>query len=410
MNVVPSPQAGGEAATPLTRRERAGLALQFSGRINRAELELVEFLAGVPADHRLSSAEVMRRRRTAESHRYVHAAEIAERMPDLFATFRADGRYSVDHLDTLWSRVNRHARALRTSDPATDVLLDVLDAAVATAIRDWVDRTNITAITALSDVADEALVAVAPLVVAQTEEREAEEVRLTRQGTKFVLDCGTEVIAESLWSSISDAALDWRREHATQDAAVPDGDAPAAAPTMSECRGEVVLGILGGRMEQLSVTVNMYTQEGAGGYLTGIGWVSPTTAATLAGIAEQVRNLPERAEVPATASYRFTTVQRALIEGRDGRCRFPGCCVRADRCDHDHLVSSPHTDPTSDGPTSVENGIALCRTHHQLKTLGIWRVTSPDDAVTLHWTGPGKITATTTAAGPLSPAHLGAPA
>ena len=53
MNVVPSPQAGGEVATPLTRRERAGLALQFSGRINRAELELVEFLAGVPADHRL---------------------------------------------------------------------------------------------------------------------------------------------------------------------------------------------------------------------------------------------------------------------------------------------------------------------------------------------------------------------
>ncbi|HIW92118.1 MAG TPA: HNH endonuclease [Candidatus Corynebacterium avicola] len=387
----------------MSRRERAELASRYSGTINRAELDLVEFLATVPTDHRLSTAEVMRRRRTAESHRYVHAAEIAERMPELFAAFRADGRYSVDHLDTLWSRVNRHARALRVSDPARDVLLDVLDAAVATAIRDWVERTNITAITALSDVADEALVEVAPLVVAQTEKREAEEVRLTRRGTQFVLECGTEVVAESLWSSISDAALEWRREQ-REDAEDPAG------PTMSESRGEVVLGILGGRMDQLSVTVNMYTRAGEGGYLTGVGWVSPTTVATLKGIAEMVRDLPGLAEVPATASYRFTTVQRALIEGRDGRCRFPGCCVRADRCDHDHLVNSPYTDPTSDGPTSVENGIALCRTHHQLKTLGIWRVSSPDDAVTLHWTGPGKTAATTTASGPLSPAHIGTPA
>lgn len=169
-----------------------------------------------------------------------------------------------------------------------------------------------------------------------------------------------------------------------------------------------MLEILGGTLEQLNVTVNLY--EGSGSYVLGIGWISEATGAMLNGIAAHIRNLPDVDAAPVTSSYRFTAAQRALIEGRDGRCRFPGCSVAADRCEHDHLVNSPHTDPTSDGPTSVDNGISLCRTHHQLKTLGIWRVTSPDDAVTLHWSGPGEVATTTVASGPLSPAHLGAPA
>jgi hypothetical protein len=377
----------------LTRRDRNEAAREYAGAINRAELDLVAFLINVPSDHRLSTAQAVRRRRTTEAHRYVHAAEIAQRMPELFVTFREDGRYSVDHLDALWSRINRHIRSLGDCEPAT------LDTAVALAVADWVGRTGITALTALADVADEALNAVAPLVVETTEEKESEEVRLTRRGTTLILDCGTQVVAESLWSAISDRALDLRRENMTES---------DTAPPMSWCRGQVMLEILGGTLEQLNVTVNLY--EGSGSYVLGIGWISEATGAMLNGIAAHIRNLPDVDAAPVTSSYRFTAAQRALIEGRDGRCRFPGCSVAADRCEHDHLVNSPHTDPTSDGPTSVDNGISLCRTHHQLKTLGIWRVTSPDDAVTLHWSGPGEVATTTVASGPLSPAHLGAPA
>ena len=380
---------------PTTGESYTTLATTYSVQINSAELELVAFLVGIPDDSRLATAQAVRRRTTREAYRYAHAADIAQRMPTLFRHFRDDGRYSVDHLDAIWSRINRHATAL--SAAGADVP-QCLDAAVALGIATWIRTTGITALTAIADVTDEVLATVAPLIVESTEKEEAAAVSLTRRGNRFTLDCGSEFVADSLWSSLTSAALDARRD------LLADQDEATAPPPMSRCRGNVALGALGGRRDQLKVTVNTYrVQDDAPAYVLGSGWVSPATGAEFAAIARHIRELPALDQVPETTAYRFTAVQRTHIEGRDGHCRFPGCEVPADNCEHDHLVNSPYTDPDSDGPTSVSNGICLCRNHHVLKTAGIWEPASQDDAVTLHWHGPGGARVTTVAAGPLSP-------
>ena len=401
---------------PTTGESYTTLATRFAIAVNTAELDLVAFLTTIPADTRHSTALAVRRRTPREAHRYTHAAELAARMPDLFASFRTDGRYSVDHLDAIWTRINRHTRALATTGAQKPTTADTVDAAVALGITDWIQNTGITCHTALADVTDEVLCRVAPLTVKTTETQEASAVSLTRRGTRLTLDCGSQLTAEALWSAINTAALEVRRETLTDQSrdAEAEHDTPAPqtppvppvppVPLMSHCRGQVALHLLGGHRDQLTVTVNAYqTHPDQPCYVLGSGWVSATTGAELAALATRVRELPDAADIPPTEAYRFTTVQKAWIQGRDGYCRFPGCQVPADTCEHDHLVNSPHTDPTSDGPTSVTNGICLCRTHHTLKTARVWQPTSEDDAVTLHWAGPGGIHATTVAAGPLSP-------
>ncbi|OLT55367.1 hypothetical protein BJF89_15805 [Corynebacterium sp. CNJ-954] len=57
----------------------------------------------------------------------------------------------------------------------------------------------------------------APLIMADTEAREAAAVSLTRSGARLTLDCGSRHTAEALWSAISVAALEARREIVQDD-------------------------------------------------------------------------------------------------------------------------------------------------------------------------------------------------
>jgi len=165
----------------------------------------------------------------------------------------------------------------------------------------------------------------------------------------------------------------------------------------------------------MRTVVNLYRttvdgKTGVGGaFIPKVGYLSDVTAEMLESVADLVRCLPDRETVLGDESeaYRFPTMQRAAMEGRDGHCRFPGCDIPADRCEHDHIVNSWHTSPDSDGPTSVANGMCLCRLHHALKTAGLWSAETVDDGVTVIWTGPAGVIAVTEADGPLSPARAG---
>lgn len=129
---------------PTTGEGYTTLATRFSVAVNTDELDLVTFLTTIPADARHSTALAVRRRTIREAHRYSYAADLAVRMPDLFASFRDDGRYSVDHLEAIWARVHRYSRALAAAGvevPAT------LDAAVAVGVATWINATGITALT-----------------------------------------------------------------------------------------------------------------------------------------------------------------------------------------------------------------------------------------------------------------------
>jgi hypothetical protein len=499
---------------PTSGESYNSLSRKLAGPVNTAELTLVAFLTTIKPAARLSAAQAIRRRGHGEAVCYAHAADLAVRMPALFDRMRTDTRYSVEHLDIIWTRINRHARALAA---AGEQLPATVDEAVASRLGGQITPDGVVlSVRALGDATDGILADVAPVPVADTEETERRTVGLRRRGTRFTLECGDRAVADGLWEPLSAAALEVRKEilaeqetlRAQQARAAentepdsepeseelaaarrivdniinPAGDPtddpagvleegsvatladPLPAPGMVRCRGEAMLKILGGHRDQLKVVVNVYTprtgEDPAGpagpgdggdtgpagpdnrddngpdkpndpdqtpgdtpgaapttgstgstgstgptcgpGFVIGTGWVSPTTTATLIDAADLVRDLPDITTLTDSTCYRFTTLHRATAVGRDARCRFPGCKVPADRCELDHIINSPFTDPTSDGPTSIRNCACLCRTHHQLKTKKLWKVRTPDDGITLHWTGPAGVTATTVASGPLA--------
>jgi hypothetical protein len=494
---------------PTSGESYNSLSRKLAGPVNTAELTLVAFLTTIEDAARLSAAQAIRRRGHGEAACYAHAADLAVRMPDLFDRMRADTRYSVEHLDIIWTRINRHARALAA---AGEQLPATVDEAVASRLGvQIIPDGMVWSVPALGDATDGILADVAPVPVADTEETERRTVGLRRRGTRFTLECGDRAVADGLWEPLSTAALEVRKEilaeqemlraqqqrearasgepesdpesaelaaarrivdniinpaGASDESGVPEEGsvatlaAPLPAPGMVRCRGEAMLKILGGHRDQLKVVVNVYTprtgEDPAGpgdggdtgpagpdnrddngpdepndpdqtpgdtpgaapttgttgstgstgptcgpGFVIGTGWVSPTTTAALIDTADLVRDLPDITTLTDSTCYRFTTLHRATAVGRDARCRFPGCKVPADRCELDHIINSPFTDPTSDGPTSIRNCACLCRTHHQLKTKKLWKVRTPDDGITLHWTGPAGVTATTVASGPL---------
>jgi hypothetical protein len=497
---------------PTSGESYNSLSRKLAGPVNTAELTLVAFLTTIKPAARLSAAQAIRRRGPREAVCYAHAADLAVRMPGLFDRMRTDTRYSVEHLDIIWTRINRHARALAA---AGEQLPATVDETVASRLGMQITPDGtVWSVPALGDATDGILAEVAPVPVADTEETERRTVGLRRRGTRFTLECGDRAVADGLWEPLSAAALEVRKEILAEQETLraqqqrearasgepesdpesaelaaarrivdniinPAGDpagtgpgddagvleegpvatlaAPLPAPGMVRCRGEAMLKILGGHRDQLKVVVNVYTPrtgedpdgsdgpgggdtgpdgDGGGGgpaapddggpetgppdpagpatsgtgstgavcgpgFVIGTGWVSPTTTATLCDTADLVRDLPDISSLTDSTCYRFTTLHRATAVGRDARCRFPGCKVPADRCELDHIINSPFTDPTSDGPTSIRNCACLCRTHHQLKTKKLWKVRTPDDGITLHWTGPAGVTATTVASGPL---------
>ena len=69
------------------------------------------------------------------------------------------------------------------------------------------------------------------------------------------------------------------------------------------------------------------------------------------------------------AHRRFTPRQRRALVIRDGGCGFPGCDRKPKWCDAHHL--QPWED---DGPTDLDNGLLLCRRHHNLIHHTGWRL------------------------------------
>ncbi|WP_312802907.1 HNH endonuclease signature motif containing protein [Corynebacterium variabile] len=382
--------------------------------------DLVTWLLTIDEDLRLSTVLALRGRTQAEAYRYAHAAELAARMPELFDLLGADGRITVDHLDTVWSQINRHLTTLTRSEARR--LGPVIDTAVAAALTDWMEANCPVGLEAFALVVQETLATVASGLVAATELAEQDTQRLTKRGTELVLDCGSETTATAVWGAVGEKALEMLREarrgaedQDSADSADSDSAHSAPVPSMAQCRARVLLDQLGDTPDTMRTVVNLYrtTVDGktsvGGAFIPKVGYLSDVTAEMLESVADLVRCLPDRETVLGDESeaYRFPTMQRAAMEGRDGHCRFPGCDIPADRCEHDHIVNSWHTSPDSDGPTSVANGMCLCRLHHALKTAGLWSAETVDDGVTVIWTGPAGVIAVTEADGPLSPARAG---
>ena len=66
----------------------------------------------------------------------------------------------------------------------------------------------------------------------------------------------------------------------------------------------------------------------------------------------------------------YTRAQRTALGVRDGGCRFPGCDKPPSWCEAHHI----HYWARDQGPTTIDNGILLCRYHHMLMHHNGWEI------------------------------------
>jgi hypothetical protein len=382
--------------------------------VNTAEMSLVAALTTTPATVRTATALAWRGRTRADAVRFTHAADIAERMNDLFTCARDREHLAVDHLDLIWNRIHRQLVTVPTS--LVDDVRASLDDAVEPALRTWLSEHPAQGTVNLADLRDQldALLAdTSPGLTTATARAERDSAALTRRGNTLTLTCGDEIMAAGIDNAITDRAktvlADLRKIRDDNPDTTPE------LPTRSEVKAQVLLDLLGDNPDTLAVTVNLYraTTDGIHGtgtaYCPDIGWLDVDSADRLEAAARNsphgtVRTLPaDPDDLTVTKAYEFPLLVKIASEARDGHCRFPDCTIPASRCEKDHIENSPHTDPTSGGATSIDNVENLCPEHHRSKTLGLWTCTTPDRGHTIHWTGPHGEQFTTYATGPTAP-------
>lgn len=129
------------------------------------------------------------------------------------------------------------------------------------------------------------------------------------------------------------------------------------------------------------IVIHAYSTSSASGpdedelTLTGYGTVTVHTATQLAATATQrTHDVTALADPTSDAARRYTPSDALarFCRGRDGTCVFPGCGTPADKTDLDHIIPFDHTDPDAGGHTTSDDLGSLCRTHHRLKTDGLW--------------------------------------
>ncbi|MGO1948833.1 MAG: hypothetical protein ACTH1D_04315 [Mycobacteriaceae bacterium] len=77
--------------------------------LNRMELRMAESgVKGRSAAERDAVAEMVRTRGAAYAARFRHATELSWRMPEMYWTAQDDGRMTIDHMDAIWRRLDRH--------------------------------------------------------------------------------------------------------------------------------------------------------------------------------------------------------------------------------------------------------------------------------------------------------------
>lgn len=115
----------------------------------------------------------------------------------------------------------------------------------------------------------------------------------------------------------------------------------------------------------------------------------------------------------AAGRYAPSEALARFCRGRDGNCVFPGCQSAAEHTDLDHIVPFDHRDPELGGRTTSDDLACLCRTHHRLKTDGVWAYYRDLDGTYVWRHGPNHpmpdagTLIITSPCGPL--AHLAAP-
>ncbi|MDN6259368.1 MAG: HNH endonuclease [Corynebacterium sp.] len=377
--------------------------------INIVEMGLIIHLRQLPASERLGAALALRGRSRNDATRFAHAGELAARNLELFCAVVATGILAADHLALIRRMI--HAQLSTVPKGRHDEITACLDAAVNTHVTPWLrDTTRLVTLRELGDRVRAAILDAAPVLADNTAQAQEDTVTLKRRGNKLILTGGDEITLAAIDDELDKKARVMLADARRLQENLPD-DERSELPTRSQLKAQVMLEQLGDNPNSMEIRVHLYRAtidgvHGTGaGYVAGVGWINPATAERFEGACDpkKVKEIPiDPQDYPESPGYPFLLGHRTYMEGRDATCRFPYCDVPATLCDNDHIINSPHTDPTSDGVTHPSNGQKLCRPHHRLKTEGSWRCSSPDGGFTIHWQGPGGVRYTTHATGPLA--------
>ncbi|MDT7619152.1 MAG: hypothetical protein QOF99_53 [Pseudonocardiales bacterium] len=183
------------------------------------------------------------------------------------------------------------------------------------------------------------------------------------------------------------------------DLAAPPDPVPTVTPNGAARSGGVAGSAVvarpvrrGGVQVRVGVTVGLTTLLGLDqlpGELAGYGPIPADQARELAaqGTWRRLVTDPVTGALLDYGTSRYTPPAHlaAHVVARDQTCVFPGCRIRADRCDLDHRV--PFDADGGNGATSDVNLSALCRPHHRLKQQPGWRLARYADG-TLAWRTP----------------------
>ncbi|HIW95812.1 MAG TPA: HNH endonuclease [Candidatus Corynebacterium gallistercoris] len=330
------------------------------------------FALSVVDDPCVSRIQSLRRAGRRDAAVFAHAAQIITRMPTLWEEVFEHPTIGVRHLDAIW-------RAGHTFDGVPDAFLEdhMLD---LLASRSGAPP----AVSEVKNHLERMIAHELPDIFAAAEGRRDAAKKATKDGNTWRLTMPAG-LSQMLWESITKAAKKI---------------AKATGQELPEARMEAIAHRLGGQAEQTVVHVHVYRMEGGPGFIPGVGTISREAAEWYQTHAATVSDV--QAPEPVDR-YSPTAAQRAYVAGRDGTCRFMGCEVPATLCDKDHIEPYNHEDPARGGPTDVRNLQCLCRTHHNLKTNGLWHAETPDGGWTIHWTNRHGETFTTYANGVITP-------
>jgi hypothetical protein len=144
----------------------------------------------------------------------------------------------------------------------------------------------------------------------------------------------------------------------------------------------------GGVRPHVSVVINLEAlgnRAGAGG-VTGTGQLISTEAVRRiicdADVTRIIMAGPSQVLDVGRATRAWSSAQRRAVIARDGACRGPGCDRPASWCDVHHVAWWDR----DQGPTSVDNGLLLCHTHHDAVHNGGWTVEVDPDSAVATWT------------------------
>ncbi|MGP9722733.1 HNH endonuclease signature motif containing protein [Corynebacterium sp. AOP40-9SA-29] len=378
--------------------------------LNLGEMLLIAKLRDIAATERFATALALRGRSRTDASRFAHAGELAARNLELFCAVLTTGILAADHLALIRRLI--HAQLDTVPTAHHDEITAHLDAAVNKDVTPWLrDTTELVTLRELRDRVRAAILDAAPELANDTALAQEDTATLKRRGKQLVLTGGDEVTLAAIDDELDKKARVLLADARRQQEDIPE-DQRTVLPTRSQLKAQVLLEQLGDNPASMKIRVNLYraTLDGihgtGAGYVTGVGWIDPSTAQRLENESGYVRVLHTNPDkYPDTEAYSFTTAHKDYLDGRDATCRFPNCDVPATLCDNDHIINSPHTDPTSDGITHPSNGQKLCRPHHRLKTEGVWTCSTTDDGFTIDWQGPNDRRYTTHATGPLAQAY-----